>query len=156
MSVNSSSCLTGQMLGWNVGVYTMVARNTSDAPAPQDQASTQGLSLTQMDSLRDRFARGDRIAVWQAGIGGLGWIDGLVKSGAAIAARTDGYPSVFYAKAVDVVPVLDAPPGARPVWVSGPDDVLSAEWAGTTVIDRGAAAGCTPEEWLLIEAWDES
>jgi hypothetical protein len=144
------------MLGWNVGVYTMVAGNTSDAAAPQDQPSTRGLSLTQMDSLRDRFARGDRIAVWQADMAGLRWIDVLVKSGAAIAARTGGYPSVFYAKAVDVVPRLDAPPGARPVWVSGPDDVLSEAWAGRTVVDRDAAAARTPEEWLLIEAWDES
>jgi hypothetical protein len=66
-------------------------------PPPQDQPSTRGLTLAQMDSLRDRFARGDRIAVWQSGIAGLRWIDELVKSGAAIAASTDGYPSVFYA-----------------------------------------------------------
>jgi hypothetical protein len=144
------------MLGWNVGVYTMVAGSTSDAPALQDQPSTRGLSLAQMDSLRDRFARGDRIAVWQADLAGLRWIDELVQSGAAIAARENGYPSVFYAKAVDVVPRLDAPPGARPVWVSGADDVLTAKWAGRTVVDRGAAAACEPEEWLLIEAWDES
>jgi hypothetical protein len=78
-----------------------------------------------LDSLRDRFAQGARIAVWQADLAGLRWIDELVNSGAAIAARENGYPSVFYAKAVDVVPRLDAPPGARPVWISGPDDVLS-------------------------------
>lgn len=144
------------MLGWNVGVYTMVARNTSDAPTPQDQPSTRGLTLTQMGSLRDRFARGDRIAVWQSGIAGLRWIDELVKSGAAIAARTDGYPSVFYAKAVDVVPRLDAPPEARPVWVSGPDNISTGERAGRTLVDQDAAAACTPDEWLLIEAWDES
>ena len=144
------------MLGWNVGVYTIVAGSTSDTPAPKDQPSTRGLSLTQMDSLRDAFARGNRIAVWQADVAGLWWIDELVKSGAAIAARANGYPSVFYVKAVDVVPRLDAPPGARPVWVSGPDDVLTGKWAGRTVIDHSAAAACPPEEWLLIEAWDES
>jgi hypothetical protein len=144
------------MLGWNVGVYTMVAQNDSDAPNPQDQPSTRGLTLAQMDSLRDRFARGDRIAAWQSGIAGLRWIDELVKSGAAIAASTDGCPSVFYAKAVDVVPRLDAPPKARRIWLSGPDDILTEEWAGRTVVDQGAAATCTPDEWLLIEAWDES
>jgi hypothetical protein len=52
-----------------------------------------------------------RIAVWQADMTGLRWIDELVNSGAAIAARENGYPS---------------------------------------------AAACAPEEWLLIEAWDES
>jgi hypothetical protein len=144
------------MLGWNVGVYTMVARNISDAAVLQDHPSMRGLSVTQLDSLQDGFARGDRIAVWQAGSAGLRWVDELVQSGAAIAAHTDGYPSVFYARAVDVVPRLDAPPEARPVWVSGPDDVVSGEWAGRTVVDRDAAAACTPEQWLLIEAWDES
>ena len=109
-----------------------------------------------MDSLRDTFAQGDRIAVWQADVAGLRWIDELVNSGAAIAARENGYPSVFYAKAADVVPRLDAPPGARPVWVSGPNDVLTEKWAGRTVVDRVAAAACAPEEWLLIKAWDES
>jgi hypothetical protein len=156
VSCNSSSWLTGQMLGWHISVYKMVVRITSDAPAPQDQASTQGLSLTQMDSLRDRFAPGDRIAVWQTDCGGLGWIEELVKSGAAIPARGDGYPAVYYAKAVDVVPRLDAPPGARPVWVYGVHDVLTEKWAGTTVVDRDAAAACAPDEWLLIQAWDES
>jgi hypothetical protein len=144
------------MLGWNVGVYTIVAGRTSDTPALQDQPSTRGLSLAQMDSLRDRFAQGDRIAVWQADISGLRWIDELVESGAAIAARENGYPSVFYAKAADVVSRLDAPPGARTVWVSGPHDVLTEKWAGRTVVDHSAAAACAPEEWLLIEAWDES
>jgi hypothetical protein len=144
------------MLGWHVSVYAVVAGRTSDAPAPPDQPSTRGLSLAQMDSLRDGFARGDRIAVWQADVGGLRWIDELVDSGAAIAARENGYPSVFYAKAVDVVSRLDAPPGARPVWVAGPDDVLTEKWAGRTVVDHSAAAACAPEEWLLIEAWDES
>ena len=103
------------MLGWHVSVYTIVAGRTSDAPALLDQPSTRGLSLAQMDSLRDGFARGARIAVWQADVTGLRWIDELVDSGAAIAARENGYPSVFYAKAVDLVSRLDAPPGARPL-----------------------------------------
>lgn len=144
------------MLGWHVGVYTVVARKRSGAPISQDQPATRGLTLAQMDSLRDRFARGDQIAVWQSGIAGLRWLDDLVKSGAAITARANGYPSVFYAKAVDVVPHLDVPPEARQVWLSGRNDILTEEWAGETVVDQGTAAACTPDEWLLIEAWDES
>jgi hypothetical protein len=144
------------MLGWNIGVYTVVVRNTSDAPALQVHPSTRGWTIAQVDGLRDRLVQGDRIAVWQSGIGGLRWIDELVEAGAAIAERTNGYPSVFYAKAVDVVPLLDSPPDARPVWNSGPDDILTEAWAGRTVVDHDAAAACTPDEWLLIEAWDES
>ena len=144
------------MLGWNISVYTVVPQNTSVATSPQDQLSTRGLSLAQIDSLRDRFAEGDRIAVWQSGIDGLRWIEDIVAAGAAIATKRNGYPSVFYAKALDVLPRLDSPPGARDVWVYGPDDVLNDRWAGRTVIDQEAVAACAPDEWLLIEAWDES
>lgn len=144
------------MLGWHISVYTLVTQNTSVAPAPQDQPSTRGLSLEQIDSLRDGFARGDRLAVWQSGVDGLRWIDDIVEAGSAIAAKKNGYPSVFYAKAHDVLPRMDAPPGARDVWVYGPDDILSDKWAGKTVINQEAVAACAPDEWLLIEAWDES
>lgn len=134
----------------------MVPRNTSVASTLQDQLSTRGLTLAQMDSLRDRFAKGDRIAVWQSGAAGSRWIDEIVESGAAIAVSTQGYPSVFYAKALDVLPRLDSPPDANEIWVAGPDDILGEGWAGRTVIDTGAVAACAPDEWLLIEAWDES
>ena len=134
----------------------MVPRNTSVVPTPQDQPSTRGLTLAQMDSFRERFAKGDRIAVWQSGVSGLRWIDEIVESGAAIAVSTQGYPSVFCAKALDVLPRLDSPPDANEIWLSGPDDILGVGWAGRTAIDPGAVAACAPDEWLLIEAWDES
>lgn len=38
----------------------------------------------------------------------------------------------------------------------GPTDILSEKWEGKTVVDRLAAAACREEEWLLVEAWDES
>lgn len=143
------------MLGWNISVYTVVPQKTS-ATTTQDQLSTRGLSPAQLDSLRDAFTEGARIAVWQSRIDGLRWIDDLVEAGAAIATKKNGYPSVFYAKALDVLPRLESPPGARDVWVYGPDDILSDKWAGRTVVDQEAAAACAPDEWLLIEAWDES
>lgn len=121
----------------------------------QDQPSTR-LTLAQMYRLRDKFAQGDRIAVWQSGVGGLRWIEEIVESGAAIALRTNGYPSVFYVKALEVLPRLDSPPEVRTSWHAGPEDILDKHWAGRTVIDPEAVAACTPDEWLLIEAWDES
>ena len=134
----------------------MVARNTSGAPLPPGQPATRGLTVAQMDSHRDRFARGDRIAVWQSGIAGLRWIDEIVGLGAAIAVSSGGYPSVFYAKALDVLPRLDSPPEARLTWHSDPGDILTEKWAGRTVVNQDAAAACFSDEWLLIEAWDES
>jgi hypothetical protein len=41
-------------------------------------------------------------------------------------------------------------------WSHDAGDVLTSEWEGKTAIDRAAAAECSPDEWLLVEAWDES
>jgi hypothetical protein len=140
------------VLGWNIIVYTLVPQNTPGGRTPQDQPSTRGLTLEQMDSRGDRFVAGERIAVWQSGIAGLRWIDELVESGAAIADSTNGYPSVFCAKAVDVLPRLDSPPAERGVWRPAPDDISTRHWVTRRKIDRDAVAACTPDEWLLIVA----
>jgi hypothetical protein len=121
-------CFTGPVLGWNISVYR----------------------------LRDGSAAGDRLAVWQSGSDGLRWLDQLVESGAAIATSTGGYPSVFFARARDVLARLGSPPEARETWIAGPDDMRLEKWAGRTVTDPGVIAVCAPDEWLLIKAWDES
>jgi hypothetical protein len=144
------------MLGWHISVYRLIPRDLPAAPAGTGRPTTRRLTLEAMDSLRDGFVRGDRLAVWQSGVAGLRWVDEIVASGAAIAASANGYPSLYYAKAVDVVARLVAPPDATKAWISGPDDILGAKWAGRTVTDPGAIEACTPDEWLLIEAWDES
>jgi hypothetical protein len=144
------------MLGWHVSVYRLVPRDQPAAPAATGQLTTHRLTLEAMDSLRGQFTAGDRLAVWQSGAGGLRWVDELVGSGAAIASGTNGYPSVFYAQAADVLGRLDSPPGASETWISGPGDILGEKWAGRTVTDPVAIAACAPGEWLLIEAWDES
>ena len=48
------------------------------------------------------------------------------------------------------------PTGARGPWGCDEGDVLTARWDDKTVIDRAAAVSCRPDEWLLVEAWDES
>jgi hypothetical protein len=35
-------------------------------------------------------------------------------------------------------------------------DVITDKWEGKTVIDGATAAQCRPDEWLIVEAWDES
>jgi hypothetical protein len=80
----------------------------------------------------------------------------LVRSGTAIAVSDYGYPSVFYATAADVLPRLESPPEANPVWLYDPSDILGEGWAGRTVVDSSVVERCSPEEWLWIVAWDES
>ena len=46
---------------------------------------------------------------------------------------------------------------ARDNWRCDPWDVIIPDiWEGKTVVDRDAATLCRPDEWLLVEAWDES
>jgi hypothetical protein len=47
-------------------------------------------------------------------------------------------------------------PHERPSWRSDPGDILSDRWLGRTTINHDTLARCDPDEWLLIEAWDES
>jgi hypothetical protein len=125
------------MLGWHFSVYRQA--NGGSAPAPWD------------------CPRGDRLAVWQAGWAGLRWLNELVKAGEAVSLGGNGYPYQYSLWAKTLRAVIDAGlPEVNEVWGAGPHDVLTAKWAGRTVIDEAGLEECQPEEWLIVEVWDES
>jgi hypothetical protein len=125
------------MLGWNISIF----RQTDGGSSPATVESV----------------RGTRLAVWQTGLRGLDWIDAFVKTGKAIDLGGNGYPNRYTAIAENLIPhILDEPPAAHLTWVCEKNDVLSEKWEGKTVIDRAVVATCRPDEWLMIEAWDES
>ena len=125
------------MLGWHIAVYRQVTGGS--APATTESA------------------QGTRLAVWQTGLGGLEWLDELVKAGNAVDLGGNGYPCLYTATAENLIPrIIENPPGARAVWVCGESDILTDKWAGTTVVDKDAAAQCRPDEWLVVVAFDES
>lgn len=96
------------------------------------------------------------MAVWQT-FGLLKWIDEIVEQGKAIHLGGDGYPLRYTAPANHIIPeIINGPPEANPVWTANPGDILSPAYEGKTVIDQAAIAACRPDEWLIIEAWDES
>jgi hypothetical protein len=125
------------MSGWQISVF----RQADNRTAPGTMKSRNGA----------------RLAVWQAGWGGLEWIGELVIEGKAIDLGGNGYPSCYTAIAEHLIPhILNGPPGARGVWALGSTDTINEKWEGETVIDRAAVGDCRPDEWLMIEAWDES
>lgn len=125
------------MLGWHISIYRQ--RDGGSSPASAESPE------------------GTRLAVWQTGLGGLDWLDELVIAGKAIDLGGKGYPCRYSATAENLIPhIIDEPPHANRVWVSGKDDILTNKWEGKTVIDREVIAACRPDEWLLVEAWDES
>ncbi len=127
-------------MGWHVCVY----RQLSDRQRPAAEGDP----------------RGARLAVWQARVDGLDWLQGLVESGDAVhLADNGGYPVRYTVRADAAIPiVLDGPPQARTNWVADPTDVIidTDRWPGKTTIDQRAIEACQPGEWLQVEAWDES
>lgn len=124
-------------LGFHITVY----RQQNAATAPASFEDPQGAAL----------------AVWQTGPGGLGWLDQLVSQGQAICLGGSGYPVQYTAKAQYIIPNLrDGPPQAKLVWSSDPGDVLLSNCHGKTVKFPAVMDACLPEEWLIIDAWDES
>ncbi len=124
-------------LGWHISIY----RQQNDGTTPAVFGAPQGT----------------RLAVWQTGLGGLGWLDELVKQQKAIDLGGNGYPMEYTAMAAHIIPQLrDDPPEAKPVWIFDEGDIILAGWLGKTTKDPEAMDACRPDEWLLIQAWDES
>src|SRR6266436_3712887 len=96
-------------LGWHIRVY----RQQKDGSSPAVAGA----------------AHGTRLAVWQTGVGGLDWLDDLVRQEKAIDLGGNGYPMEYTAKAEQIIPRLRGePPGAKAVWTFDKGDVILAEW----------------------------
>src|SRR6185312_10071370 len=101
--------------------------------------------------------RGERIAIWQTGFNGADWLFELARSGKGVDLGGIGYPCWFTAPAREILPrIMEKPPGARDHWIANETDVVIGPWAGKTILDQAVAEKCTPDDWLIIEAWDES
>lgn len=99
---------------------------------------------------------GDLLAVWQADIKGLDWINELVEHGEAISLGGNGYPTLYTAPAKCLLPSLQpSPPMAREHWGYPEGSTFSGE-PSKTRIHLEAIADCHPDEWLIVQAWDES
>jgi hypothetical protein len=82
--------------------------------------------------------QGVRLATWQAE--SLDWLDELVTAGKAIDLGGEGYPCRYTTTAEHVIPRIDdTSTGAR-----------------NKVVDDAEVTRCRLDEWLLVEAWDQS
>jgi hypothetical protein len=106
---------------------------------------------------------GGRLAVWQAGPYGLNWIaEAAARDGGVVRKFECGYPHRYLARAADILPTIrDRVPYKAPMyehtsWVVPEGSVLLPEYVGRTTLDDGAIDKCSTDEWLYIEAWDES
>jgi hypothetical protein len=124
------------MLGWHITLYKLI-----DGSVPGKIDSPQG----------------NKLAVWQSGLSGLDWINKLVKERKAIHLGGNGYPFSYTALAKNVLGILTTGiPDVNEIWGHDPWDILTDAWLGKTTINKEEINSCQPEEWLFIEAWDES
>jgi hypothetical protein len=97
------------------------------------------------------------LATWTTSIGGLDWIDALVKEGKAVDLGGTGYPCWYKATAKNILPIILAgPPRHKGPLVAGDGYILPAGWNGKATIDHSKIGQCLPDEQLIIEAWDQS
>jgi hypothetical protein len=80
-----------------------------------------------------------RETIWRDGIRNLLdhiWIQGVVEDGDGIDLGGNGYPFRLTVKAKHMLPILEETP--------------------PRYIEKAVVASCRPEEWLLIEVWEQS
>ena len=98
------------------------------------------------------------IASWCVGIGGLDWLDELVKQGLAQDLGGNGYPCKYSAKAEVILPkIILSPPineNAKPTL--GDDYIIDTKDSWDVKIKKELVMCCKPTEILIIEAWDLS
>ena len=132
------------MLGWDIYVY----RQADGGASPATERSSHGTML----------------AEWSADVFGHRWIEDMVKSGEALTyGDNSGYPCGYTVKVKDLAAhLVERPPEVKghqklhvdegPARGAFPADGLEER----DFIDQATLAGCRPDEWLGVEAWDLS
>ena len=145
------------MLGWLISVSRCGLRTVREARGDADAMRSVLIETTGSADVPESTDADQRLATWQTGLGGLDWLDPLISSGRAVATSRGGYPETYLIPCRDFMALLnEGLPHERPAWGTDPGDILSDRWLGRTTINDDTLARCDPDEWLLVEAWDES
>ena len=100
---------------------------------------------------------GQSLASWTTGLGGLFWLDELVKQGLAQDLGGNGYPNKYSGQASIILPKLvPSLPNFEGKAVIGDGYVLDGGESWEVKINQPKIDACLPQELLLIEAWDLS
>ncbi|MFF7059272.1 hypothetical protein ACFY89_21540 [Achromobacter spanius] len=103
------------------------------------------------------------LAQWEAGAGGIGWIEHLTQVSKAAKFAGGGYPNRYAARARDVLPLIEGGgilPSKDGVWIFGIDEgeeyAQPPGWIGKIQVHADRVAACSPDQLLTIDAWDQS
>lgn len=90
-----------------------------------------------------------KLASWEVGVSGLRWLDDLVAEGKAVKLNGNGYPTRYEARAADVLPLVESGSAVPPT--NKPKD-----WIGALKLRPDNIAATSPDQVLVIDAWDQS
>lgn len=100
---------------------------------------------------------GRRVAMWETSLWGLDWLDELAKEGKAVNLGVEVLLGRYTAPAQHILPrIAGGAPGAHPKVSMTGGDISTMKFIDGTNIDRAELDACRPDEWLVIEAWDQS
>jgi hypothetical protein len=145
------------MLGWLISVSRCGSPTLREARGDAGAMRSLLIETTGSAAVPKATDADQRIATWQAGLGGLDWLDSLVSSGRGMSTSHGGYPEAYLIPCQDFMALVEEGlPHEHPSWRSDPGDILTDRWLGRTTVNSDTLARCDPDEWLLVEAWDES
>jgi hypothetical protein len=105
----------------------------------------------------DPDGAGQTLMSWSTGLGGLSWLDELVKQGLAQDMGGNGYPNKYSVQASIALPkIVPSLPSYEGNTVIGDDYILEGDENWAIKVNQSKIAACSPDETLLIEAWDLS
>ncbi|QCB47667.1 hypothetical protein [Hydrogenophaga sp. PAMC20947] len=116
------------------------------------------------DELIGREARAPfELADWEAGVGGLDWVQALLKEGKATQLKSSGHPNRYTARAADVLPLIQVnviKPPEDGIWTFGIDEgeeyALPSGWMEKPNLRLDNIRTCPSDAILTIDAWDMS
>lgn len=97
------------------------------------------------------------IARWITSIGGLEWLDQLVRDNKVVDLGGDGYPNKYVSTARVLLPTIKAgPPAHKSPAVISDHYALPPGWSSEVTWNKREVMACSANDQLIVEAWDQS
>ncbi len=113
----------------------------------------EGAKLTKLPQIQDP----ETVAHWLVGYSGIDWLEDMVKTGLATCLNSSGYPCQYRMLWKDLLPeLLIQPKPHRGPPVIGEGYAMESGWTDPKKINREALARRQSDDWMIVDAWDQS
>lgn len=94
------------------------------------------------------------LAKWEVAPEGINWIIDLVEARKAEQIKYGGYPNRYVVRAIHALPVLTSELSSHTL--PAPGDGMQTTWPKNIELHPDCITSCSPDQLLVIEAWDQS